>query len=237
VTETERATHNFVEGVRTGDFQRMRSARRALTTFIHEPMGSTTSMKFDWDEAMRQIARLGRVPKLAQMSFMRLYTRFGHHIRLEVADDLVLVKALRVLLPPYKGPAVVLYRGVGDRGFDYLADSYHRLYRKRRRVRSMPYGIAWTASYAIADDFAMQHREISHRGSAILQTLAPPESIICCVPHSVNEQQEYIVDTRRLQQVDVRPLVRPITGPWTRCGVGGEDEMEEEAADKDDDWT
>jgi hypothetical protein len=234
VNETECAVRDFVEGVRTGDTRRMRSARRALTAFIREPKDSTAPMKFNWREAMRRIARLSPVPRPVQTSFLRLYTRFGHHIRLEVADDFVLIKALRVLLPPYKGPGVMLYRGVGDRGFDDMADSYHRLYRKPRRVRALPYGISWTASYKIADAFATRHRDIPHQGSAVLQTLAPPESIICCIPSGLNLQEEYIVDTRRLQQVDVRPLVR--TDFWTMDPLwdSGEDEAEEEDQDEGD---
>jgi hypothetical protein len=164
---------------------------------------STASMEFDWREAMRRIARLGPVPKPGQVSFLRLYIQFGHYIRVEVADDFVLIDALRVLLPPYKGPGHELYRGVGDRGFDNVAASYRRQYRrKRKRLRTLPYGISWTASREVADTFALQHREIPYRGSAILQTLAPPEAIICRVPLSMNHQVEYLVDTRRLGRVE-----------------------------------
>jgi hypothetical protein len=43
-----------------------------------------------------------------------MLTRWNHHgdhIRSVVGDDVVLVKALRLLLPPYTVPGLALYRG------------------------------------------------------------------------------------------------------------------------------
>jgi hypothetical protein len=41
-------------------------------------------------------------------AFRRVWVRCGDGLRSQVDDDLVLIKALRLLLPPYTGPAVVL---------------------------------------------------------------------------------------------------------------------------------
>lgn len=235
MTETERATRDFVEGVRTGDTRRMRSARRAIrelarTRWSVAPM--KFEMKFDWRDAMRRIARLDAVPKPARLSFMRLCVQLGHYIRLEVADDVVLIDAFRVMLPPYKGPAVMLYRGVGERNLEDVVDAYRRNQkRKPRRSRILPYGLAWTTNRDLADGFAVRHRspDNPYRGGVILQTLAPPEAIICSLPPGKSLQAEYLVDTRLLQQVDWTRLGN--SDHWTMDTIedGWENETEEEA--------
>src|SRR5260370_33719107 len=47
----------------------------------------------------------------AQIAFLAIWTEYGHHIRREVADDVVVLDALRRLLPAYDGPDVCLCRG------------------------------------------------------------------------------------------------------------------------------
>jgi hypothetical protein len=49
------------------------------------------------------------VPQASQELFLRLYIQ-GDHIRQETSDDLVLIEGLRVLLPAYAGPGIILYR-------------------------------------------------------------------------------------------------------------------------------
>jgi hypothetical protein len=156
----------------------------------------------EWEQE-RQIAQHGPVSKRTQQVFLRFYARFGHFVRLEIGDDLALVDVLRVLLRSYEGPAVTLYRGEGDGYRNSIAVSlYQQLRRRNRKPQSLPYGISWTTNREAANDYTMSHRFDPYRGGVILQTLAPPEAIICRVPLSVNSQDEYVVDPRCLQGVE-----------------------------------
>jgi hypothetical protein len=76
-------------------------------------------------------------PETFRHSFLNVYLKYGDHIRQEVGDDLILISALRSLLPRYAGPAMTLYRGEGA------------LNRKRRT-----YGLAWTSSRDVARSHA-----------------------------------------------------------------------------------
>jgi hypothetical protein len=121
-------------------------------------------------------------------AWLAIYIRHGEHIRLEVGDDLLLIRALRVLLPPYRGPAVMLFRGDGARNC-------------RRRT----YGLSWTGERAVAEDFANREWRTTEGGSVVLQTLASPEAIICapCLHDDGYGENEYLIDRRRLGGVTV----------------------------------
>jgi hypothetical protein len=117
---------------------------------------------------------------------------------LKVGDNRVLVDALRVLLPPYTGPEVRLYRGASAR---------------EAKARKL-FGPAWSADIKTAESFALQYQSWPG-GSVLLKTLAPPDAILCS-PHLVEtyfmdndgdrlyDEHEYIVDGRRLRSVTVR---------------------------------
>lgn len=108
MNKTERADRDVVEAIRTGDGRYLRPA-------IQNPA-------FDrpWLRATRQIARLGPMSKRTQKIYLRFHVRFGHDVRRLIGDDPALITALHVLMPPYRGPAVMLYRG------DYLTRGYQR---------------------------------------------------------------------------------------------------------------
>jgi hypothetical protein len=68
-----KAFRDFVEGAAAGDAARMLSDLRNLDFGdIHG---------FGWPRAMRAIARIGSVPQRTRDVFLRLYVRFGDHIR------------------------------------------------------------------------------------------------------------------------------------------------------------
>lgn len=141
-----------------------------------------------WDAAWRLCARLPSVSTDMQDAFLDHWIADGDVMRgAQGSDDLVLIGALRVLLPPYSGPTMTLYRG----------DS---AWNRRRRT----YGMSWSASPQVADEFATNRPfpRSFQGGSVLLRAEAPPEAIICA-PGVDNGEEEYLVDRRRLGRVEV----------------------------------
>jgi hypothetical protein len=144
-----------------------------------------------WKRVFRGIAKLNRVNADMREAWLRIYVARGDHIRIKVEDDLLLIGALRILLPRYRGPAVTLYRG----------DSF---WNRRRRT----YGLSWTSEREVAESFANRDWRTCEGGSVLLQTRAPPSAIICA-PHLLDKgygEHEYLVDRRRLGRVTVLQL-------------------------------
>lgn len=139
-----------------------------------------------FQSAFRKIARLEAVPLKTQEGFLAIWLSEGDEIRSDVCNDLLLMDALRVLLPAYSGPDVHLFRGEGA------------LNRKHRT-----YGMSWTSSRDVAVYFAEGNRSMYENGTVLVSTQAPASAIIC-VPHDHDnsyEEFEYIVDRRRLGRV------------------------------------
>jgi hypothetical protein len=142
-----------------------------------------------WLSAFRAVAKVPCPDDDFRLGFLRVWVHDGNTIRDKVDNDLVLVAGLRSLLPPYSGPAVTLYRG-------------ESAWNERRRT----YGLAWSANVDVARDFAttgMCRR--SKGGSVLLETLAPPEAIVCApaLMGTRYSEQEYLIDRRRLPTVKV----------------------------------
>lgn len=110
----------------------------------------------------------------------------GHHIRHHISDDYLLLDALYVLLPPYDGPGVALYRG----------ESFSRWAERA-------YGSAWSSKEDVARMFAKCLNAMPPGGGVLLFTDAPADAIITGPSeHSVWLQEyEYVVDRRKLRQV------------------------------------
>jgi hypothetical protein len=156
--------------------------------------GFETAMHELWDggillqQAFRAVGRLQRVAPAIRAYFLQKWISDGDSIRNEMREDRFLLPALRMLLPPYNGPAVRLYRG--DSAFN-----------RRRRT----YGMSWSARRDVAEGFALGIWRRFRGGSVLLETLAPAEAIIC-VPHlhdDTFEEAEYLVDRRRLSSVKI----------------------------------
>lgn len=137
-------------------------------------------------EAMTAIGRCSVAPNIKDC-FLSTWANWGDSLRCEVSNDLVLIRAIRAMLPAYHGPSMHLYRG------DRFSD----------RCRST-YGLSWTASREVAEAFAHDYR-VWKGGSVLLETLAPPEAIICSLHQHMNdrEEDEYLLDRRRLGSVRV----------------------------------
>lgn len=84
----------------------------------------------------------------------------GHHIREQIADDRILVRLLRHLLPPYEGEAIELFRG-----------------ENRSRWESKVVGLAWTANPDTARMFGRGLNAIG-TGGVLLKASFEPEAII-----------------------------------------------------------
>lgn len=76
---------------------------------------------------------------------------------------------------------------------------------------------SWTDDRVVAESFANNKRKFFYEGTTVLETLAPPEAIICvprlCIddlPHDV--EAEYLVDRRRLRSVKMIAKYPPTSG-------------------------
>jgi hypothetical protein len=117
---------------------------------------------------------------------------------------------MHALFPPYRGPAIRLFRGAG---------SDEALKRKF-------YGISWASVADTAHWFAKRF-EVGSLGGVVLETMAPADAIISAPgldgPHYEHEdgrrmydESEYLVDGRRLVNVKVIHRYRPLNGTPSR---------------------
>jgi hypothetical protein len=168
---------DIAQAVRTGNIELFLQSMERL--YNHPSFFST---------AMRAIAKSPCRSTDFRATALSVWIHYGETWRLEVDNDLVLADALRVILPPYTGPAITLYRGESARN------------RKRRT-----YGLSWTAREEIGRDFANRLCRTSEGGSVLLETIAPAGAIICAPGLIENRyaEHEYVVDRRRLATIRV----------------------------------
>jgi hypothetical protein len=136
--------------------------------------------------AFRRVARLPSVPPESQDFMLHLWQNYGDHLRQELGTPL-LARVLRVVLPPYRGPDMTLYRG-----------------NSARNLRNRTYGLAWSASQEMDEGFARGIWRTFEGGSVLLRAQAPAAAIICCLgDHERPEEEEYLVEARRLGRVEL----------------------------------
>jgi hypothetical protein len=175
----------FVEACQSGDVDQFRGAGQLLVDNIHA----------NWTTVFRQVAHLHNVSESIRDAFQLLWveSRLASHC---VCNDAQL-DALRVLLKPYKGSSVRLFRGARAR---------------EARARKF-YGVCWSSDIEEADRFARRKQDTSS-GAVVLETIAQPEAIISAPGidgayyedadgERLFDEREYIVDGRRLQRVTV----------------------------------
>jgi hypothetical protein len=158
-----------------------------------------------WPRAVSAIART--IPVVApeiQEAFRRVWIETK--MLSNGGDSRALCRALRVLMPGYKGEALRLFRGANAL--------------ERRRAA---YGVSWTSNLTVAEQFAEDYCGWSG-GSVVLETLASPEAIICAVEYpppmteaekvelglspdmkiiEYHQESEYLIDRRLLGPVKV----------------------------------
>lgn len=172
------SVNDFVEGAIEGDVNRMDSSLPGLEY--------GACLGYGWPCVFRRIVKKGPVPENARMFFLRQFLDIADLLRSETRDDLTYFKGLRVLLPSYDGPPVLLYRGESANN--------------RRHTR---YGPSWSADKNVARSFASDLSVAAIGGGVLLATVAEPAAIIAA-PAILDDryrEQEYIVDRRFLSKV------------------------------------
>ena len=90
-----------------------------------------------WSQAVRSVIE-GTTPQpWGDEDFSTYWIVAGHRIREQVAEDRVLARFLRLVLPPYQDGPVALYRG-----------------ESRQRFASGSVGFSWSVSESVATMFA-----------------------------------------------------------------------------------
>ena len=135
----------------------------------------------DWSLALREFAD---APAL-KAAFMRAWVQFKD-FPVATGDYALMCRVARVLLPPYRGPTLRLFRAAT------------RLERRRRA-----YGLSWTSNFTAAERLAENRRGV------VLETIAAPEAVIAKIiygPDLANYrgESEYVVDRRRLSRVTIK---------------------------------
>jgi len=148
---------------------------------------------FIWPQAMRRVASLtSELNPHLRLSFYRVFTHHGDHLKQETGNDLLFIRALRKLLPIYRGGGMTLYRG------ETFGNRRHRTY-----------GVFWSASKGIAEDFASDpFRRRAKGGSVLLRAEVPQDAIIAKLfkGYDPYEEQEFYVDRRKLKPGSVHVL-------------------------------
>jgi hypothetical protein len=172
------AIQEFVDACRGTDVEAFRYATVGLSNEGISPLA--------WRYAMQAIALIQprMVPELRH--WFSLFW-FSMPVAACVVDEDILRSALRVLLPPYCGPAVQLYRGTSA-------------------MERRPYGLSWSTDPVCALQHAENHTKTTGETSVVLETMALPEAIISAVSemagtHPGVREREYIVDGDRLDGV------------------------------------
>ncbi len=138
------------------------------------------------DDALKRVARL-QAGNNVKKFFLRFWLRNGDAIRNE-ADDLIVLDALRTLLPAYDGGEVTLFRGETSFNFE-----------------QQTYGMSWTPSREVAEQWAANFSKLG-LDSVVLQTVASPAAVICApwlLVDDYEHEREYVVDRRELREISV----------------------------------
>jgi hypothetical protein len=136
-------------------------------------------------------------PSIDLGDFGTYWIEGGHRIRKQVGDDRALVNFLRLLLAPYSGGPVALYRG-----------------ENQDRLVAGALGFAWTSNAEVAEMFAAGLNAIGSGGVLLRATLDAPAIISGPNAHShyLGEEQ-FTIDpfcVARVEQVSFyAPELRP----------------------------
>jgi hypothetical protein len=174
-TDITAATRLLVEMIR-----RCSPDTRKMLKVLHDEGLSTA--------AFATLADMKNFSGKAQAAFLSIWIECGHHIRREVADDIVLLDALRRLLPTYDGPTVRLYRGEPWKDF-----SVQR------------HGICWSSDQQAATIYARGLNAMPGGGGVLIETIAATDAVIsqAATTGVCGWEFEYVVDRRRLEEIRV----------------------------------
>jgi hypothetical protein len=169
----------FEDSCRTG-----RAATRRLSCLGLSKLGVLTGDDGLWRDALRSVIALGVVHPDAQAAFLTTWTKVAvwSKVRARTGDDGLFFAAMRLLLPPYEGGPIRLFRG---------------------QAANDAVGMSWTRSEHIAETFALYGTavpsEIRHapaRPGAVLLVATLRSEIICAPCLLGHREGEYIIDPR-----------------------------------------
>lgn len=140
-----------------------------------------------WHKALEQL--IIDSDKSLGVPLLRFWRECGFHIGRSLKGNLILVDALKHLLPPYGGIGLTLYRGELD-----------------ARHRQSVYGISWTSDFSVARTFARRFSPDEGEG-VVLKIDASPEMIVAAsVEHPSHlREEDYIIDPRLIRSVSAIP--------------------------------
>jgi hypothetical protein len=152
-------------------------ATRQMLKALHEEGRSKAAFQF--------LADVKHFSDKARAAFLAIWTECGHHIRREVADDVV-AGCSATSTSPYSGPSVRLYRGEPWKDF-----SVQR------------HGICWSSDQEAATIYARGLNAMAGGGGLLIETLAPTDAIIfkAATTGVCGWEFEYVVDRRRLVEI------------------------------------
>lgn len=127
-------------------------------------------------------------PLDSKVAFHSAWITQGLGVRDDFSIDPLLPAVLTNLLPGYSGPATELFRG--DRWSNHEAATY---------------GPSWSSKRSVAEMFARGLNRCPETGGVVLRTLAPAHAILAGPTRGLHmdEEAEYIVDRRQLEEVEV----------------------------------
>lgn len=135
---------------------------------------------FPWSSFFREVVKAR--PRMSADIQTVLLGRWVEHKSIASYCDHSPISALRMLLPSYDGSAMRLFRGAG------IAE-----YEEGR------YQLSWTSDFPKAEDFANDKSQLPG-GSLVLETLAPPEAILCDFDKALPFDHQGFVELKRRYQ-------------------------------------
>ena len=141
-------------------------------------------MPTSYNHAMKDVAKLPRVPNEIKSAFLEIWIQHKH-LPLKVGKRRVMASALKVLLPTSNATKPMrLYRGTTAQ--------------ERRRL----YGFSWTQEPDIARNFAKRFGFCDAGGAVVLETIAPAKAIMLIrKKERYYDEGEVIVDPYNLRSI------------------------------------
>jgi hypothetical protein len=173
--DKDQCIHEFRRLLEHRDSQGLEAAMRAL-----DRLGC-------WREALSRLTTGTSPNEVVGRALLWFWISYGFHVGSSLKGDPILVDVFKYLLPPYRGPALKLYRG-----------ELHS--RHLERI----YGISWTPKLDVANMFANRRSGVDGRG-VTLELEATPDMIAASPGEHTSwlGEEEYVIDPRLIRGVRV----------------------------------
>lgn len=140
-----------------------------------------------WRSVAEHTIRLGQFSLAHSDDFGTYWIEAGHRLREQISDDVLLIRFLRLALPPYIGTGMALYRG-----------------ENLSRWKAGAIGLAWSARIDVARMFASGLNSFDSGG--VLLTAIFPSVAIVSGPNSHSKylgEDQFTVDPRHAENMQV----------------------------------